>query len=142
MFLTPYRRNEINTFNPFKAMDELERRFFGSESISEFKTDIREEDGNVILEADLPGFKKEDVHVDLDDNFMTISAERHSDYEQKDKQGNYIRCERSYGNFSRSFDITGIDRDQSQASFENGVLTLTMPKQTQPQITSRRLEIQ
>ena len=142
MFLTPYRRNEINTFNPFKAMDELERRFFGSESIDEFKTDIREEDGNVILEADLPGFKKEDVHVDLDDNFMTISAERHSDYEQKDKQGNYIRCERSYGNFSRSFDITGIDRDQIKASFENGVLTLTMPKQTQPQITSRRLEIQ
>lgn len=142
MFLTPYRRNEINTFNPFKAMDELERRFFGSESIDEFKTDIREEDGNVILEADLPGFKKEDVHVDLDDNFMTISAERHSDYEQKDKQGNYIRCERSYGNFSRSFDITGIDREQIKASFENGVLTLTMPKQTQPQITSRRLEIQ
>ena len=142
MFLTPYRRNEINTFNPYKAMDELERRFFGSESIDEFKTDIREEDGNVILEADLPGFKKEDVHVDLDDNFMTISAERHSDYEQKDKQGNYIRCERSYGNFSRSFDITGIDREQIKASFENGVLTLTMPKQTQPQITSRRLEIQ
>lgn len=142
MFLTPYRRNEINTFNPFKAMDELERRFFGSESIDEFKTDIREEDGNVILEADLPGFKKEDVHVDLDDNLMTISAERHSDYEQKDKQGNYIRCERSYGNFSRSFDITGIDREQIKASFENGVLTLTMPKQTQPQITSRRLEIQ
>ena len=142
MFLTPYRRNEINTFNPFKAMDELERRFFGSESIDEFKTDIREEDGNVILEADRPGFKKEDVHVDLDDNFMTISAERHSDYEQKDKQGNYIRCERSYGNFSRSFDITGIDREQIKASFENGVLTLTMPKQTQPQITSRRLEIQ
>ena len=142
MFLTPYRRNEINTFNPFKAMDELERRFFGSESIDEFKTDIREEDGNVILEADLPGFKKEDVHVDQDDNFMTISAERHSDYEQKDKQGNYIRCERSYGNFSRSFDITGIDREQIKASFENGVLTLTMPKQTQPQITSRRLEIQ
>ncbi len=142
MFLTPYRRNEINTFNPFKAMDELERRFFGSESIDEFKTDIREEDGNVILEADLPGFKKEDVHVDLDDNFMTISAERHSDYEQKDKQGNYIRCERSYGSFSRSFDITGIDREQIKASFENGVLTLTMPKQTQPQITSRRLEIQ
>ena len=142
MFLTPYRRNEINTFNPFKAMDELERRFFGSESIDEFKTDIREEDGNVILEADLPGFKKEDVHVDLDDNLMTISAERHSDYEQKDKQGNYIRCERSYGNFSRSFDITGIDREQITASFENGVLTLTMPKQTQPQITSRRLEIQ
>ena len=142
MFLTPYRRNEINTFNPFKAMDELERRFFGSESIDEFKTDIREEDGNVILEADLPGFKKEDVHVDLDDNLMTISAERHSDYEQKDKQGNYIRCERSYGNFSRSFDITGIDREQIKASFENGVLTLTMPKQTQPQITSRRVEIQ
>ena len=142
MFLTPYRRNEINTFNPFKAMDELERRFFGSESIDEFKTDIREEDGNVILEADLPGFKKEDVHVDLDDNLLTISAERHSDYEQKDKQGNYIRCERSYGNFSRSFDITGIDREQIKASFENGVLTLTMPKQTQPQITSRRLEIQ
>ena len=142
MFLTPYRRNEFSAFNPFKAMDEMERRFFGNDSLAEFKTDIREEDGKVILEADLPGFKKEDIHVDLDDNFMTISAERHSDYEQKDKQGNYIRCERSYGSYSRSFDVTGIDHDQITASFENGVLTLTMPKMTQPQLTSRRLEIQ
>ena len=142
MFLTPYRRNEFSAFNPFKAMDEMERRFFGNDSLAEFKTDIREEDGKVILEADLPGFKKEDIHVDLDDNFMTISAERHSDYEQKDKQGNYIRCERSYGSYSRSFDVTGIDTEKIAAKYDNGVLTLTMPRKEPQQPASRQLTIE
>lgn len=143
MFLTPYRRNsDINVFNPFKAMDDFEKKFFGDSSIAEFKTDIKEEDGSVVLEADLPGFKKEDIHVDVEDGCLTISAERHSDYEDDDKKGNFIRCERTYGSFSRSFDTSGIDTENIKASFENGVLKLTMPKLTEVPPTSRRLEIE
>lgn len=143
MFLTPYRRaNELNVFNPFKAMDEFERRFFGENSIAEFKTDIREQDGSIILEADLPGFKKEDIHIDLENGCMTISAERKNESEEKDNNGNFIRRERSYGSFSRSFDTTGIDTDNIKAAFENGVLTLTMPKVTELPPSSRRLEIE
>ena len=143
MFLTPYRRNsDINAFNPFKAMDDFEKKFFGAGSIAEFKTDIKEEDGNVVLEADLPGFRKEDIHVDVEDGYLTISAERHSDYEDDDKKGSFIRCERTYGSFSRSVDTTGIDTENIKASFENGVLKLTMPKLTEVPPTSRRLEIE
>lgn len=145
MYVTPYERrhNEMNTFDPFGMMREFERGLLGNERIgSSFCTDIREENGAYVLEADLPGFKKEDIHIDLEDNRMTITAERHSDYEEKDKKGNYLRCERSYGSFSRSFDTTGIDVANIKAAFNDGVLKLTMPKQTELPPTSKRLEIE
>ena len=73
---------------------------------------------------------------------MTISAERHSDFEDKDKQGNYVRCERSYGAYSRSFSTAGIDMDNMKASFDNGVLRLTMPKQQAKPVGGRKLLIE
>lgn len=141
--LVPYRtRNSINSFNPFRDFDELERAFFNDHALSEFKTDIRDEGENYILEADLPGFKKEDIHVDLDGERLTVTAERHSDYEQKDKKGNYIRCERSYGTYARSFDTTGIDTANIKASYQDGILKLTLPKKTELPASARRLEIE
>lgn len=144
LMLVPYTRKNhtVSMYNPFHDLDELERRFFSDNSIGEFKTDIRDNGNEYILEADLPGFRKEDIHVDLDDNTLTITAERHSDYEEKDKKGNYIRCERSYGSFSRSFDTSGIDTTNIKAAYDNGILKLTLPKVTEVQPTSRRLLIE
>lgn len=144
MYVTPYerRRNEMSTFDPFGLMRDFEHGVFGDRIGSSFCTDIREENGAYLLEADLPGFKKEDIHIDLEDNRMTITAERHSDYEEKDKKGSFLRCERSYGAFSRSFDTTGIDVAAIKASFTDGVLRLTMPKIAEVPPTSRRLEIE
>ncbi len=142
MSLTPYRRfNGIDAFNPFQAMEELERRFFSDSDTGAFKTDIRDTGNAFVLEADLPGFKKEDISIDVEENRLTISATRHSDYEQKDQKGNYLRCERSFGSFSRSFDTTGIDTEALSASFTDGVLTLTMPKLVETKPNSRKLEI-
>ena len=95
-----------------------------------------------VLEADLPGVKKEDIHIDVDGDRLSISAQRSSGREEKDQDGNYIRCERSYGSFSRSFDISGVRSEDITAAYENGVLTLTMPKQTTAVPAARRLEIQ
>ena len=144
MFMTPYvkRANSVATFNPFREMEELERDFFGDHSLEAFKTDIRDDGDAFVLEADLPGFKKEDIHIDLQDGGLTISAQRHSEYEQKDKKGNYLRKERAYGSFTRSFDTEGIDTQNIKAAFENGVLTLRLPKRQQPTPISRRLEIE
>lgn len=143
MFLTPYNRHhEISSFNPFQAMEEMERQFFGESSTGSFKTDIRDDGKEFVLEADLPGFKKEDISVDIEDNYLTITAARHSEYEKKDKKGNYIRCERSYGNFSRSFDLTGIDTEGLSATFADGVLTLKMPKLVETKPAAKKLEIQ
>ena len=142
--LVPYARknHSVSTFNPFHDFDDLERAFFSDNALSEFKTDIQENGDSFLLEADLPGFKKEDIHGDVDDGRLTISAERHSNYEDKDKKGNFLRCERSYGSYARSFDISGIDAAQIKAAYNDGVLRVTLPKQTQVPASTRRLEIE
>lgn len=146
--LRPYSRKNNSLYNPFKEMDELENSFFGSpfgffsNAIDEFKTDIKDEGDYYELIADLPGFDKKDIKLDISDDTLTVSAQRHSEHEEKDKKGKYIRCERSYGNYSRSFDLSGVKADAVTAKYENGVLKLTMPKKTETKPSSRRLEIE
>lgn len=142
MFLTPYTRkqNELNHYNPFRAMEELERAFFGGNDTGEFKTDIRDTGDAYILEADLPGFKKEDIKIDLNDDRLTIRAERRNEVEEKG-EGGYVRQERSYGVFSRTFGTDGVDVNAMKASFDNGVLTLNMPKLCKAE-TTRQIEIE
>ena len=140
--LVPYVRRNLSAFDPFRELDEIERAFFGNDSkVAAFSTDIRDNGSEFVLEADLPGVKKEDIKLDLSDNILTISAERHSEYEEKDKKGNYVRCERSFGSYQRSFDTTGIDVDKIDAEFKDGVLKLTMPKLVEKKPEPKRLEI-
>lgn len=142
--LVPYVRRNLSAFDPFRELDEIERAFFGNgstRSTPAFSTDIRDNGSEYLLEADLPGVKKEDIKLDLNDNILTITAERHSEYEEKDKKGNYVRCERSYGSYQRSFDTTGIDVDKIDAEFKDGVLRLTMPKLIEQKPSPKRLEI-
>ena len=138
--LVPYTRRAHDLMNPFRDLDALERAFFGNST--EFRTDIRDEGDSFVLEADLPGFKKEDIHVDLDEGSLTISAERHSAFEQKDKKGSFVRCERSYGSYARSFDTAGINTKDISATYRDGVLVLTLPKLAKPEPATRRLSIE
>ena len=141
--LVPYtHRNSVSTYNPFHDFDELERAFFSDRSLGEFKTDIRDAGDSFVLEADLPGFNKDDIHVDLSGDALTITAERHSDFEQKDKKGRYVRCERSYGSYSRQFNVEGVSTDGMKAKYEDGVLKLTLPKKTPTLPESHHLEIE
>lgn len=137
--LTPYRKwTENALYHPFRELEEFERNFFSSDTA--FRTDIEDEGDQLVLSADLPGFKKDDIHVDVEDKRLIINAERHSNYEQKDS--NYLRCERSYGSYCRSFNLDGIDAENIGASYVDGVLKLTLPKQKPTKHDSRRLEIQ
>lgn len=144
--LVPYvrRNNSLSAFDPFRELDELERAFFGNSNESKlaaFSTDIKDKGDHYELEADLPGVEKDDIKIDLTDNVLTISAERHSEYEENDKKHNYVRCERSYGSYQRSFDTTGIDTDHIEAEFKNGVLKLELPKIKEAKPETKRLEI-
>lgn len=146
--LRPYRKNN-SLYNPFRDMDEFEKQFFGSPSdffgnglLDEFKTDIKDEGDRYTLEADLPGFDKKDIHLDINGDTLTVSAERHSEHEEKDKKGKYVRCERSYGSYSRSFDLSGVKSDEITAKYEDGVLKLNMPKKENTLPEARRLEIE
>ena len=138
--LTPYRSNYyVSAYDPWKEMEEFERRFFGQRTPS-MKTDIRETENAYILESDLPGFSREDIHAEIKDGYLTIRAEHKS--ENEDKNESYLRRERSYGSFSRTFDLDGIDAEAITASFKNGVLTLELPKMQQKVEEARKVEIQ
>ena len=149
--LRPYRRHGgIGAYNPFREMEEFEKKFFeepfgsffNSGDIAEFKTDISDEGDHYVLEADLPGFDKKDIHLDLSDNTLTINAERHSQHEEKDKKQKYIHVERSYGRYSRQFDVSAIDTENIKAKYDNGVLHLTLPKKQEALPEAKRLEIE
>ena len=89
------------------------------------------------MECDLPGFRKEDIALNLHDKVLTIKAERHSDFENAEKKGS----ERSFGNYTRSFDVTGVDTTKVRAAYNNGVLAITLPKYVKPQPTAQTISI-
>ena len=152
MFELTRRNNNhrMSTYNPFREMEEFERNFFanpfgaffGSADLAEFKTDITDEGDHYLLEADLPGFDKKDIHLDINGDTLTVHAERHSKVEEKDKDDKVIRMERSYGSYSRQFDLSGVDADKIKAKYDNGVLKLTLPKKEQALPEPKRLEIE
>ena len=125
-----------------RSVWNTDKALYGKNASRIMKTDVHETEDSYELAVDLPGFKKEDIHVDVADDRLTVSAERHSNYEDKDKKGNYLRCERSYGSYARSFDISGIDAAGIKAAYADGVLRVTLPKQKEVPASSRRLEIE
>jgi len=136
--LVPFKRGGNDIFSFF---DEMERNFlhnFGGQ-LPAFKTDIVDKGDRFILEADLPGFDKEDINIHVDDNRLTITAQHKvSKEENKD---NYIRRERRYGSYVRSFDVSNIKTEEIKADYKNGVLTLDLPKKNNNQNT-RKIDIQ
>ena len=105
-------------------------------------TDVFEKEDGYEIDMNLPGFKKEDVDVEVADGYLTISASHNYEHDEKDKEGNFVMHERRSGSFKRSYDTTGIDVANIKASFENGVLTLEMPKLVEQKPESKHLEIQ
>ncbi len=149
--LNPYRPSRrAVAYNPFQEIEAFEKRFFnapfasfwGSSDIAEFKTDISDQEDHYLLEADLPGFEKKDIHLEMSENILTIDAERHSEHDAQEQKNNYVRIERSYGKYRRQFDISAIDADQIKARYDNGVLTVTLPKKQEMPPETRRLEIE
>ena len=123
--------------------DDFERSFFsnGCSQLPAFRTDIQDKGDHYLLEADLPGFQKEDISLELKEGILTIKAEHKENQDQKDDKGNYIRRERRYGSFSRTFDVSGIDENAITAVYNNGILELTLPKLAPVVPQSRQIAI-
>ena len=104
------------------------------------KTDIKEHGDRFELDIDLPGYKKEDVHAELKDGYLTISAETKTDNDQKDENGKYIRRERYYGSCSRSFYVgEDVTEQDIKAKFDNGILKVVVPKvQPKPPVEEKK----
>ena len=142
--LIPFDRrgSRVSVYDPFRMFDEMERSLFngGSNSaLASFRTDVTDTGDAFVLDAELPGFKKEDIKIDIENDCLTISAERKAD--SKEEKDNYVKRERFYGSFSRSFDVSGINVDEIEAGYNDGVLTVKLPKKSAEVPASRRLEI-
>ncbi len=125
----------VTRFNPYKELKELESRLFyypaesDESSISAFKPTVSTRDGEFAyhVEVDLPGVKKEDISIDIKDNQIVISGERSFKEERQEKD--YYKVESSYGKFQRSFTLPeNVDVENIEASSENGVLEVILPK--------------
>lgn len=107
------------------------------------KVDVKDEGDHYTLEADMPGMKKDDVKVEVNDGVLTISAEYNRTEEQKNEEDKYVYRERRFGSMSRSFNVEGIEENAITAEFRDGVLKLALPKcQPAPKPEARAIEIQ
>ena len=107
---------------------------YGKHAKNLMKTDVRETEDSYELDIDLPGFKKDEINVDLKDGYLTISAAKGLDKDEKDKKGKYIRQERYAGACSRSFYVGDVEAKDVSASYEDGILKLSMPKQAKKEL--------
>lgn len=120
---------------PFTKSDDAAKK----QRMPIMKTDIQEHEGSYLLDIELPGYKKEDVKAELNDGYLTVSAEKNEEKEEKDKRGNYIRRERYTGQCQRSFYVGKyVTQEDIKASFEEGVLKIQVPKMEQPKVEEKK----
>lgn len=128
-----FGENLLDDFMDFPKMrdfgGDIDGKLYGKRASKVMKTDVREHDDNYELVVDLPGFKKEEINLTLDDGYLSISATKGLNKEEKDKEGKLIRQERYSGSMQRSFYVgENLSEDKIKAKFENGVLKLNIPK--------------
>ena len=116
--------------DPFGMMVPQSRDpLYGKHGKNLMKTDVRETESSYELDIDLPGFKKDEVNVELKNGYLTIQAAKGLDKDETDKKGKYIRQERYAGSCSRSFYVgEGVTEEDIKAEFKHGILTLVVPK--------------
>ena len=110
-----------------------ERELYGTHARNLMKTDVHETEDSYEMNVDLPGFKKEDIHVDLKDGYLTLRAEKNLEKEEK-KEKKVIRSERYVGSMSRTFYVGDVRPESIKCKYEDGVLTLEFPKAEQPKL--------
>ena len=139
--LTPYERSSaLRNYDIFKEMENLEKQFFSPGNIG-FKTDIIDNGGEFVLKADLPGFKKEEISISLEDGNLTIQAAKGLDEDEKEKKsGRYIRRERYAGSSARSFYVgDDITEEDIKAEFKHGILKIFVPKkEAKPEVEQKK----
>jgi len=109
-------------------LDDIFDDFITSKREQGMKCDIYEKDGDYHIEMDIPGFTKEDISLEAKDGYLTVKAEKNNETEEEETDKNYIRRERVYGKYERSFYLGDLDQERIDASFNNGVLNIVVPK--------------
>lgn len=134
-----------NLFDDFMD-DAFERNFFGGRnplygkhSKNLMKTDVKETETGYELDIDLPGFKKDEISAHLEDGYLTVSAAKGVDKDEKDNEGRYIRRERYSGSMTRSFYVSNaVTEEDIKAKYEDGILSLSIPKKDQKAVEAKK----
>ena len=123
---------------------DVDKALYGKHASHEMKTDVKETDSGYEVDIDLPGFKKDEINVQLDNGYLSISAAKGLDKEEKNKEGKYIRKERYAGAMSRSFYVgDALTQEDIKAKYESGILRLSIPKKEAKQVeATKRIAIE
>ena len=137
MAIKLYGRDPLKMFE--NVFSETMTPFFSSMAPS-FRVDVSEDDKTIYIDADMPGVKKEDVKISMDEDILTINAER--THEEEEKKKDYHRIERSYGSMSRSFTVgENVDADGIEAKYDNGVLHIVLPKKEPVEKAKKEIDV-
>ena len=127
------------TFPMMRDMGEVDKKLYGKHAAHVMKTDVREHDEGYEVDIDLPGFKKDEINLSLENGYLTITAAKGLDEDEKDKKGKLIRQERFMGTMQRSFYVgKNLTDEDIKAKFEDGVLKLTVPKKEEKKLPERK----
>jgi len=126
-------------FPAFGEFGDVDKKLYGKHAPHVMKTDVKEHDDKFEVDIDLPGFKKDEIQLDLQNGYLSISATKGVDKEEKDKKGKLIRQERYSGSMQRSFFVgKAVTEEDIKAKFEDGVLKLDIPKKEAPKIPEKK----
>lgn len=132
--------DDMFDFDDFdKEFNRMMRPLYGKHAQNMMKTDVRETDNSYELDIDLPGFKKDEIKVELDNGYLSISAAKGLDKNEENKDGKYIRRERYAGAMNRTFYVgDNLTQQDIQAKFEDGILKISVPKKDVQQIEQNK----
>ena len=127
-------------FPSFPEFRNVDRKLYGRHAAHEMKTDVREHEDHYEVDVDLPGFKKDEIRLELENGTLTVHAAKDLEKEQKDKAGKLIRQERFSGAMQRSFYVgEALTEEDIGAKFENGVLSLNIPKKDVKKLPEKKV---
>ena len=113
----------------FPAFPDVDKTLYGKHAKNMMKTDVKETDNAYEVDIDLPGFKKDEIRMQLQDGYLTVSAEKSLNKDEKNKEGKYVRRERYAGSMSRSFFVgEDVKEEEIHPKYQNGILSFTLPK--------------
>ncbi|MBR5177962.1 MAG: Hsp20/alpha crystallin family protein [Lachnospiraceae bacterium] len=126
-------------FPAFGEFGDVDKKLYGKHAPHVMKTDVKEHDDKFEVDIDLPGFKKDEIQLELQNGYLSIAAAKGVDKEEKDKKGKLIRQERYSGSMQRSFYVgKGVTEEDIKAKFEDGVLKLEIPKKDAPKVPEKK----
>ena len=141
---TVFGENLMDVFDDFdrdffRGFGNIDRPLYGKHAQHVMKTDVKETDQGYEVDVDLPGFKKDEIHLELNDGYLTISTEKSLEKDEENKKGKMLRQERYAGVMQRSFYVgKNLTEEDIKASYESGVLHVSIPKKDAPKAHEKK----